>query len=144
MGQGNYDHPSYITRQIRGLGASTAGANGLSGGVAVVSDTRIRQAIATVRVAGTSASTGHQAILLCVGTVVNAATGTATSTTTATLAAISLNTLTAYVTNTSSDINQIIKAGSVLLLKNGTDATGTYDVSLECYLDPQAVWTGNG
>jgi hypothetical protein len=146
--QGNYDHPSYLTRQQLLLGASTAGANGTSGGKAFLSDMRIRKASAMVRVAGTSAAGGNACILLCIGTYMSGfstgliGTALTTNTGTNTLATIALGSSAAFATATSTDINVRIQAGSVLVFKNGTDATGTYDVTMESYLDPGATWTG--
>ena len=146
MAQGNYDHPSYLTRQTIGLGVSTAGANGTSGGRAFISDMRIRNMIAVVRTAGTSSGTGNSAIVLCIGTSI---TGynlvpqvLTTNTTTATVGTIALGSQAALTTGTSGDRNTVIKAGSVLAMKNGTDATGVYDVTLEAYIDPSGTWTG--
>jgi hypothetical protein len=144
MAQGPYDHPSYLTRQKLSLGASTAGANGLSGGASWPWDMRLRVPYATVRVPGTSSTTGHQVIILAVGTTITAGgTSTVTSTGTTTLQAIALNTLAAYTNGTGSDLNTTLKAGGTLVMKNGTDATGTYDAYIEGYLDPSATWTGS-
>jgi len=147
MGQGNYDHPSYLTRQSIGLGINTAGANGTSGGRSFISDLRVRKASVTVRTAGTSATSGNSAILLCIGTMVTgftSATGftLTTSTGTNTVGTVALGSTTALTVTTSSDFNTRIVAGSILALKNGTDATGVYDYTLEAYLDPTASWTG--
>jgi hypothetical protein len=69
-------------------------------------------------------------------------TSTVTSTGTSTLQAIALNTIAPYAVGTGSDLNAILKAGGTLLMKNGTDATGTYDAYIEGYIDPGATWTG--
>ena len=144
--QGNYDHPSYITRQAIGLGVTTAGANGTSGGRAFISDMRYRKGAAVVKVAGTS--TGNVVNVVVVGTMVtgyiNGLLGTAltTSTGTNTMMTITLGSSTAYSVTTSTDCDTKVTAGSVIFLKNGTDATGTADVTLEAYLDPGATWTG--
>lgn len=146
--QGNYDHPSYLTRQQIALGVTTAGASGTSGGKAFISDMRIRKAIACVRAAGTSSGAGNQVSILCIGTYVSGfstgliGTGLTTSSGTNTLATIVLGSSAAYSTTTSTDINVRIQAGASLVYKNGTDATGTADVTLETYLDPEATWTG--
>jgi hypothetical protein len=146
--QGNYDHPSYLTRQAIGLGVSTAGANGTSGGHAFISNMRLRKVAVTVRTAGTSATTGNSLNLMCLGTYLSGyatgLTGTALTTTTGTntLAQIALGSTGALTVTTSTDINVNILAGSVLFYKNGTDATGVCDAIAEMYLDPQATWTG--
>lgn len=147
MAQGNYDHPSYLTRQSIGLGINTAGANGTSGGRSFISDIRLRKASVTVRTAGTSATSGNSAILLCVGTIVTGfGTGAGFTLTTATgtntIGTVALGSTAALSVTTSSDFNTRVVAGSVLALKNGTDATGVYDYTLEAYLDPEATWTG--
>jgi hypothetical protein len=146
MAQGAVDHPSYITRQQIGLGVSTAGANGTSGGKAFISAMRVRKIAAVVRTAGTSA--GNAVNLLCIGTcytgMSTGAIGTAltTNTGTTTIGTLTLGTATALSVATSSDFNTTVAAGSVIAYKNGTDATGVYDVDMECYLDPSATWTG--
>lgn len=142
--QGNYDHPSYLTRQAVDMDVTTAGANGTSATCSFISDMRVRKASVTVRVAGTSAAGGNAVNLIYIGTSVQGFTGTAltTTTTTATLGTIALGSSAAGVVGTSSDMDALLKAGGVLALKNGTDATGTAKVMLEIYLDPSATWTG--
>lgn len=148
MAQGSYDHPSYLTRQIVSL-TNTAGNVGTSGYKSFISDMRFRKASVTVRTAGTSSGAGNQGLLLCIGTYITGfATGligTALTTTTGTNTIGTLAVLgssVAGIVGTTSDLNFRLVAGSVLALKNGTDATGVYDVSLEGYLDPEATWTG--
>lgn len=142
--QGNYDHPSYVTRQAILLDVTTAGANGTSATVSFVSDMRLRKALGTVRVAGTSSGAGNQVLVIYIGTSVQGYTGTAltTTTTTATLGAIVLGSSAAGVVGTSTDMDAKLMAGGILALKNGTDATGTAKVMLEMNLDPSATWTG--
>lgn len=144
MAQGPYDHPSYLTRQRFGLGVSTAGANGVTGGIVFPWDVRLRTAAAVVRVAGTSSTTGNQAIILAIGTTTQFNTGTAVvGTATQTLGTIALGTVAAYGGGTSTDLNVLVKQGCAILLKNGTDATGTFDVCAEGYIDPTTgTWTG--
>lgn len=147
MGSGSYDHPSYLTRQAISLTAS-AGANGTAGYKSFISDMRFRKGAVTVRTAGTSSGAGNQALLLCIGTYITGfgtGAGTALTTTTGTN---TIGTLGAFgssaagIVGTSSDFNFRLVAGSVLAIKNGTDATGVVDCSMECYLDPEASWTG--
>lgn len=146
--QGNYDHPSYLTRQQIDLGVTTAGNAGTSQGKAFISDMRIRKAIATVRTAGTSSGAGNAVSLLCIGTYVSGyatgliGTALTTSSGTNTLATIALGSSAAYTTTTSTDMDVKIQAGAVLVLKNGTDATGVAQVTVESYIDPGATWTG--
>jgi hypothetical protein len=149
MGQGNYDHASYLTRQVVSL-TSTAGASGTSGYKSFISDMRIRKGAWTVRTAGTSSGAGAEAFLMCIGTYVTGfATGligTALTTTTGTNTIGTIATLgssVAGISGTSTDFNFRVVAGSVLAIKGGTDATSVVDVSLEAYLDPEATWTGN-
>lgn len=160
--QGPIDHPSYLTRQILLLtGKSTAGANTVQtgvGGICLPYDVRIRNAVANVSVAGTSSGAGNQAVLYIVGTSVAfpnssltygslTATGTVTAvtttTTTATIGTVVLGSSTAGSAAVSGDMNVRLPAGQALLVKNGTDATGTYSLSIEFHLDPAtAGWTG--
>lgn len=132
MGQGPYDHPSYLTRQQIVLGPVTAGAAGTSGHIAFNSAMRIRGVTATVAVAGT-VGTNVQAILFGNGTNILSGTiayGTAGNT----IGAVA----------SSGDLNYTLPAGQVLSIKNGADATATVRVVLEAYLDQAATWTGNG
>ena len=126
---------------------STAGANGTSSGRAFISDMRVRKMSVVVRTAGTSAGAGNSCNVLCIGTMVTGfSTGAVfaltTSTGTNTVGTVALGSSAAYTVTTSTDMNTTIRAGSVLVLKNGTDATGVYDCTLEAYLDPSATWTG--
>jgi hypothetical protein len=147
MAQGGVDHPSYLTRQAIGVGVSTAGANGTSGGRTFISDMRVRKAAVAVRVAGTSAGAGNAANLIYIGTVVtgfNTGAGftLTTATGTNTVGTIALGSSLANAVTTSTDMNTRLVAGGLLQLKNGTDATGTYDVTIEAYIDPAGQWTG--
>jgi hypothetical protein len=147
MAQGNYDNPSYLTRQQIQLGNTTAGAGGTSGGFSFISDMRIRKASFTVRTAGTSSGSGNGVILLCVGTCITGfSTGLGftltTNTGTTTICAITaLGSGTAQTCVTSTDCNTRIQAGSALYFKNGTDATGVANVTIEAYIDPEGSWT---
>lgn len=131
MGQGNYDHPSYITRQQICLGKTTAGANGTSliTALSPVSNMRVRAVSATVITAGTSAGAGNCAIIL---------NGTTS------IGQINLGTSAAGTVVASSDLNTTISSGTALAIKNGTDATGVCQVTVEAHLDPSTTWTGNG
>lgn len=145
MGQGNYDHPSYLTRQHAEFGPTTAGANGTSGQIAYPNTLRFRQAYGVVAVAGT-VGTNVSSIIQAVGTNIlqYTSTGVTTSTGTVALGTISYgtagNTLAAQ--GTSGDMNATVPAGSIVAIKNGADATATTNVCIEYYLDPSATWTG--
>lgn len=144
MAQGNYDHPSYLTRVLFGLGLTTAGANGTSGGRSLVSDMRFRKMSALIKTAGTTA--GNNAILFCIGQIVTGynlsppALTTSTSGTN-TIGSMILTTSTANAVLTSTDMNTRVLAGAAVFLKNGTDATGVCVVDLEASIDPSGTWT---
>lgn len=146
--QGNYDHPSYLTRQAVDLDVVLAGASGTSAAVSFISDMRLRAASATVRVAGTSSGSGAQANLIYIGTsyqgygTLGGTNTLSTNTTTATLGSIALGSSTANTSIAFADMNARLVAGGVLAIKNGTDATATCKIMLEMYLDPAATWTG--
>jgi hypothetical protein len=146
--QGNYDHPSYLTRQYIDLDTATAGNAGTSGSVSFVSDVRVRAASVVVRVAGTSSGSGAQCNLIYIGTsyqgysTLGGTNTLSTSTTTATLGSVALGSSTANTVVTFADMDARLVAGGVLAQKNGTDATSTYKVVVEYYLDPGATWTG--
>lgn len=142
--QGNYDHPSYLTRQVIDLDVSLAGNAGTSGAQSFISDMRVRKAAVLVRVAGTSSGAGNSASLIYIGTSIQGYGGTATTTTTttATLGTVALGSSTANSVVNFADMDARLFAGGVLAQKNGTDATGTYKISIESYLDPAATWTG--
>ena len=146
MASGAYDHPSYITTQFVNLGINTAGASGTSGGWGWSSDLRVRKFTVDVRTAGTSAAGGNAASLIYIGTSISGYNlqpqVLTTNTTTATLGTLALGSSTANTVLTSTDMNARLFAGGLLQMKNGTDATGVYAVTLEYHLDPAATWTG--
>lgn len=132
MGQGNYDHPSYLTRQQLSGPSTLAAASGTSVHRVFNSAMRIRQAVCAVAVAGTI-GTNVAAILYGNGTAIPNGTmayGTAGNT----IGALS----------TSGDMNYTLAAGNVLAIKNGADATATCNVTIEAYVDPAGSWTGVG
>lgn len=146
MAQGSYDHPSYLTRQSISI-ASSAGAAALTGQKSFISDMRLRKAVCTVRVAGTSSGAGNSANLMVIGTYITgfgtgAGTTLTTNTGTNTIVTFALGSSTQASVSTSTDMNLRLVAGAVLYIKNGTDATGTADLEIETYLDPEATWTG--
>lgn len=146
MATGNYDHPSFLTRQDISLVTVTAAASGTSGQrVSGVSNMRFRNAVGQVVVAGTI-GTNVLSVIQATGTGIlqYVSTGITTSTGLVALGTISYGTAgnTVAVTGTSGDLNTMLPAGSVITVKNGADATGTTQVTLEAYLDPSATWTG--
>lgn len=144
MATGNYDHPSFLTRQQISLGKSVAGANGtgcIKGFPA--SNIRIRNIAAAVVTAGTSAGAGHEALIYCLGTCTTTTTGVGTQGTgTTALGTCTIGTSSVGQVLTTGDVNAIINQGSIIFAKNGTDATGVYDLVAEAYLDQSASWTG--
>lgn len=134
MGQGNYDHPSYLTRQQMVLGKTTAGAGGTSILATFPSAIRVRTLNAGIITAGTVVGTGVGAA----GVAVSLYNGTAVVNGT-----VSLSTNAKGVWGTTADLNYTIPAGGTLAIVNGTDATFVATVGIEYYLDPAATWTGN-
>lgn len=146
MGQGNYDHPSYLTRQQISLAAVTAGASGTSAGRVFNSNMRLRAATAVVLTAGTI-GTNVSAIIQANGTgILQFGTAITTSTGVVALGTCVYGTAgnTAFVTSTAADMNALLPAGTIVTIKNGADATAVTAVTLEAYLDPSATWTGVG
>lgn len=127
MAQGNYDHSSYLTRVATPLHVTTAGNGGTSGIKTFPMAMRLRNVAATVRVAGTSAGTGHK-VDIFVGT--------------SSVGTIALNTLAIGVQGTSGDLNTLVPVGTKVYTVNGTDATGTADVVAEMHVDPSTgTWS---
>lgn len=135
MGQGPYDHPSYLARQQIILGRTTAGAAGTSVRYTFPSAVRLRTVTCGVVTAGTVVGTGVGAgaagITLQNGTTIVGGT-------------LNLSTNAAGVFATTGDLNYTIPAGGTFAVINGTDATFVGIVGLEVHLDPGASWTGNG
>lgn len=130
MASGPYNHPTFLTRQCFLL-TTTAGANGTSQTFSLPWDINVHQMRATVVTAGTSAGSGHQVFLL-------------SGTTSVTSSSIALNTMTAGQTGTTGDLATKITAGTLISLKNGTDATGVARVAIEWNQAPDtATWLGN-
>lgn len=144
--QGNYDHPTYLTRQMVVMDVSSAGANGTSASMSFPLNMRLRSFASAVRVAGTSATSGTQQQLIYIGTSVQGFTLSpvvlTTNTTTATLGFVNQGTGAAGTVVLSTDVDALLVAGGLLAVKNGTDATGTAKNVLEIYVDPSATWTG--
>ncbi len=143
---GPYDHASYLSRQSISLGVNTAGASGTSGGRSFISDMRVRKMAVTVRTAGTSATSGNSCNLMYLGTIITGfpLIGTALTTTTGTntVGTVALSSNAAFTVTTSTDMNTQLVAGGVLFLKNGTDATGVFECTVEGYVNPLSNWTG--
>lgn len=143
---GNYDHPSYLTRQTIDL-VSTAGANSTSGGRAFLSDMRLRKVAVNVRTAGTTTGAGNSMNLMVIGTYLTGYGTTTpftltTNTGTNTITTLVLGTNLANTVSTSTDMNLTLLAGAVLAIKNGADATGVAAVTVEAYVNPGSTWTG--
>lgn len=123
---GTYDHPSYLTRQQVYLGLTVAGnaSTSVYWG-APASSVRVRKIALKPTVLTTAATTCTVLVgTASVGAIaVTSALGTAT-----------------YVV--SSDLNATVPLGTMFSIKNGTDATGTFTVWAEMYLDPASDWTG--
>jgi hypothetical protein len=125
MAQGNYDHPSYLTRQQFLLGRTVAGAAGTNCYFATpASNWVVRKVSAIVVTAGTSVTTN---------TILNGTTSIGTIAVTSAAAAGSVF--------TSADLNTLITAGTAISFKNGTDATCVVQVVAEANLDVAATWT---
>lgn len=144
MPQGNYDHPSYLTRQYDFLGRTTAGTNSLQTLLYATypNNIRVRNVSALVGTAGTA--TTNVVKVLCIGTCTTfSAAGVGTQGTgTTSLGQCVLSTSTAGVVATSGDCNATINAGSILALQTGADGTGVANVTVEFHTDPLATWLG--
>ena len=120
MASGGYDHPAFLARIFPGV-TTTAGASGTSGQISFPCAVRLRNVAATVRTAGTSATTGNK-VDIFVGT--------------ASVGTIALGTGTAGTNGTSGDLNTLVPVGTTVAMKNGTDATGVAHVVMEVHIDP--------
>ena len=131
MAQGNYDHPSYLTRQQIPIGLSGTTANGTFCQTVFPSNARIRNVVGVVTVAGTTSG---------------AAAGYTIRTGTTSVGAIVLSTNGINFVGSSGDINATLANGGTLAnvfnLLGGADTTVRAMFSLELYLDPSATWTG--
>lgn len=135
MGQGPYDHPSYLARQQIFLGKTAAGAGGTSLLYTFPSAMRLRTVSCGVFTAGTVVGTGVGA---------GAAGITLVNGTTIVNGTLNLSTNAKGVFATTGDLNYTIPAGGTLAIVNGTDATFVGIVGLEAHIDPAGSWTGNG
>jgi hypothetical protein len=127
MAQGNYDHASYLTRQMTPFGKTTAGANGTSLVTSFPSAVRLRNISATITTAGTSTNPGSK-LDVFVGT--------------ASVGTIATGTLTANAVATSGDLNTLVAANTNIFFKNGTDATCVAVIGAELHIDPSTgTWS---
>jgi len=124
LAQGNYDHPSYITRQMNDC-ITVAGASGTTVLAAYPMDVNIRRLSAAVLTAGTSAGAGNAIYPMILN-----------GTTTSTLGTFTLGTLTANSVVQLPDVNTLLPTGSILFFKNGTDATGKAALGIELHGNP--------
>lgn len=129
MAQGNYDHPTYITRQMVLLGNIVATSLGTFAKGAYPMDIMFR---------------GFE--LLVVGAGPAAAAMTAymlNGTTTTSLATVSIGTATALTPLRSNDPNTLVPQGAAVFYKCGTDSTGTYAVTQMHHGSPSTgTWSG--
>lgn len=123
MAQGEYTHPSYLTRQM--LGMKTIAGVGTTAQRSFPSAMRIRNLSALASVAGTQTS-WNITVLNGTSSIGNIAMGG-----TAAKGAIS----------TSGDLNATIAVGTALGLSVAGEATGVADVTIEAHLDPAATWS---
>ena len=151
MAQGEINHPSYVTRQMLNLRTAANSATDLS----FPFDVRIRNAVATVNVAGTVAANKQSVIALGtsiqfpnvtvangIGTATGTVTAVTTNTSTTTLGSLTAGTSTAGSNFQTGDMNARLPQGQVLQLANA-DATGVVTWSIEYYIDPvTGNWTG--
>lgn len=141
MAQAQYDSPSFLTRQRLALGNFTAGSGGLGRPLGLPWAIRAHIPGCVVMTAGTTSVNAMQ--LIVIGTYTTTTSGTNTTTTgTNTLQSVTVGTAAANALTTGSDCSVTINAGSVVYLKNNTDATAVYEGFLEFTLDPSASWTG--
>lgn len=132
MAQGNYDHPSYLTRQMFNIGRTVAGSAGTTAGIffSFPFAIRARQLQAVVGTAGTA--TGAAVSLVHVS-----------GTTTTTDGTLTLSTNTANSVLTSTDFNATIPANSLCYLLNAADTVVVANVGLHYHIDPTTgTWTG--
>lgn len=129
MGQGSYDHPSYLARHWQHFGRTSAGAAGTSIRHTPPFAIRVRSVTAGVVTAGTVAGAAAGIVIQQDGT----AKGT-----------ITLSTNVAGVFGTVGSLDFTVPKGGTLAFVNGTDATFVADVSAEYHLDPSTTWTGEG
>lgn len=124
MATGQYDHPTFLTRQMNDC-ATVAGANGTSILAAYPMDVNVRRLTASVVTAGTSAGAGNAIYPMILS-----------GTTTTTLGTFTMGTLTANSVVQLPDVNTLLPAGSLLFFKNGTDATGKSALGIEIHGNP--------
>lgn len=122
MAEGNYDHPSYITRQQTYVGITVAGNGGTSLPMTFPCSMRLRGIGYAVKTAGATAGAGLNALLL-------------TGTVTTTLLAMTVGTAAANTMFTSTDPNASVPAGSLMYFQNGTDTANVGSVVIMHHLD---------
>jgi len=129
MAQGNYDHPSYLTRQQIYVGQVT-GLSGTGSGCYFSppgANLRVRKVCGVVATAGTG-SAGTNALGIYFGT---ASVGSLAMGTTAVGSIVS-----------SGDLNAVLYTGTAFqITKSSADATGVTNIIVECNIDPAASWT---
>jgi hypothetical protein len=113
MAKARYDSPIYQARHLMHIPLA-AGSGGTSGRHAPAVDILVRNVMAVVHVAGTSAGHGHT---IRVGTN--------------SIGTLAMGTTAINGTVSSGDLKQKVSKGQVLNFLNGTDATGVSHVSIE-------------
>lgn len=133
MATGAYDAPQYTVAEVFNL-TTTAGANTVQTQKFVAfAALQLKAVQATAITAGTSATTGHCAILKVI---------TAGGTTTTAVGTVALGTSSANVTtNTAFASTATMAQGDILTITNGTDATGVIALAIEYRTQPGATYT---
>jgi hypothetical protein len=129
LAQGNYDHPSYLTRQQIVAPKVAAGAN-------TTSTLLPAPPVSNMRVRAISLSAVTTASLSSTYKFYNG---------TSSVGQIIVSTATAGQVLVTTDLNTTIVAGvggTALAVVSGGDTASSWLAVVEAYLDPQATWTG--
>ena len=132
MAQGNYDHPSYLTRQMFQIGRTVAGAAGTNATLffSFPFQFRARQLVAVVGTVGTNSTAGSNLVYV-------------SGTTTTTAGSVLTGTSTAGSVVVGTDMNATIPANSLCYIQNaGTDALQVNSLALHWHIDPAGTWVG--
>lgn len=124
--QGNYDHPSYLTRQQMMPPVTTAGSVGTSTLIPAtpISALRIRAvALTAITTASLSSTYIFQNGTSSVGQII-------------------ISTASIGQVLVSSDLNTTLPSGTAFCLKNSADTASTFRCVIEASLDPATTWNG--